>query len=99
MANVMRLDVARSLVAPPDPLEPTIPFQANNLGTVPQHDRWRLFDPTDEITGHRLRQSVFPDQQMDAGRRLREKHGRLSGRIATADDHNLLIQTELRFHS
>src|SRR5881628_3276694 len=61
VADVVRLDVAGSLVAPPDPLEPSVPFQANNLGTGPQHDRWRLFDPANEIAGHGVRQSIFPD--------------------------------------
>src|SRR5689334_9426911 len=46
--DVVRLDIAGSLVAPPDPLEPSVPFQANNLGTGPQHDRWRLFDSANE---------------------------------------------------
>src|SRR5436309_1270838 len=65
VADVVRLDVAGSLVAPPDPLEPSVPFQANNLGTGPQHDRWRLFDPANEIAGHGVRQSIFPDQHVD----------------------------------
>src|SRR2546427_11981946 len=35
VADVVRLDVAGSLVAPPDSLEPSVSFQANNLGTGP----------------------------------------------------------------
>ena len=98
VADVVRLDVAGSLVAPPDPLEPSVPFQANNLGTGPQHDRWRLFDPANEIAGHGVRQSIFPDQHVDAACGLREKHRGLSGRIAAAHDHNLVTETELGFH-
>src|SRR5262252_3228513 len=98
MVDTVRLDVARSLVAPTDALEPAVPFQPDNLRTGPQDDRWGLFDPPNQIAGHGVRESVAPDQHVDAACGLREKHGGLSGRIAAADDHDFLSQTELRFH-
>src|SRR5262245_25493942 len=98
MADVVRLDAARSLVTPPDSLESSGPFQSDNLCTAPQDDRWSLFDPPREVAGHGLRQPVSPDKQVDASCGLREKHRGLSGRIAAPDDRDLVAQTELRFH-
>ena len=45
VADTVRLGVAGSLIAPPDPLEPSVSLQAHNLRTGPQDDRWGLFNP------------------------------------------------------
>ena len=98
VADVVRLDVARPIVAPPDAFEMPVAVQRDELRSRPQGDRRVLLDSANEIARHRVRQAVLADQEVDVPGRLREKHRGLARGVAAADDHDLLAGAQLRLH-
>jgi hypothetical protein len=49
-----------------------------------------LVDALDEVVGHRLGEPLAPHQDVDMGGVLGQVHRRLAGRVAAADDGDLL---------
>src|SRR5262249_42892782 len=96
--DVVRLDLASPIVAPADPLELSVAVQRNDLRAGTQDDLGALFDAANQVARHRVRQSVSAAQHVYARRGLREEPGSLSGGIATTDDSDLLVDTELSLH-
>src|SRR6202022_4778583 len=72
------------------------PFEGDNLRTGPEVDRGVVLDPTNQISRHGFGESLRPDENMHALRGLRQEYGRLSRRVASAHDHDLLAAAQLR---
>ena len=98
MRNVVRVEGAGPVVAPPDPFDMPVSFQGDDLCACAQDNRGVVLDAANEIARHRVCQPVAADQYLHASGGLREKHRRLTGGVATADDDDLLAHAQLRLH-
>ena len=83
---------------PRDVLQMTVSFEAHDLRALMELDPRMGFDATDQVTGHRLRQTVRSNQHVHALRGLRQEHRRLTRRVRAAHDGDLLAGAELCFH-
>src|SRR5262245_11836350 len=75
----------------------TVSFEGCNLGVRFDLDRGSFFDPTNQVSGHAHRETPGPDEQVNPSAGPREKHCRLTGRIGTSDNDDLVTVAKLRF--
>jgi hypothetical protein len=94
----MHDDLAGVTVTARHRFEMIVAVEADDLALYVQGDPSGMRDPFDEVVGHRRRQTIRANEQMDHRRRSREEDGRLSRRIASADDDHFLPLAELSLH-
>ena len=87
------------VITPVYPLEMRGSLERDNLGVRMQSDRRSLFDSSNRDTVTCVSARPFARTSMCTRlRRLREKHRGLTGRVAAADDDDLLAGAQLRLH-
>src|SRR5215472_944047 len=75
----------------------TVSFEGCYLGARFDLNRRTLFDPTNQVLGHAQRETVGPDEHVNPPTRPREKHRRLTRRVGTSDDDDLVAVAKLCF--
>ena len=98
VADVAGLGFAAIPAGPTDPSQHVIAVERGYFRAPMQGYVRRGFDAANQIVGHRLGEPLSANQHVDMPDMSRQEYGRLSGRIATADDGHVLAATELRFH-
>src|SRR6516165_2404724 len=96
MPNIVTRKCA-STVAPKHAFQMTVSFEGCDLGARSDLDRRRFFDPTNQVLGHAHRETVGPDKHVNPSTGPREKHRRLTSRVGTSDDDDLVAVAKLRF--
>src|SRR5215469_9731827 len=74
-----------------------VSFEGYDLGPRSDLDCRNLFDPTNQVSGHAHRETVGPDEHVDPPTGPPEKHRRLTCRVGTSDDDDLVAVAKLRF--
>ena len=74
------------------------PWRLHDLRVRVQLDVRVALDAPDQVAGHAVGQAGRARQHMHARGCLRQEDGRLSRGVAAADDHDLLVPAQLRFH-
>lgn len=98
VSHVLYLNAVIRIVAPANAFEMSISFHADELSPGVQEDLRIVFDAPNEVPGHGVCQSVRPNQHVHALDTLCEEYRGLACGIASADNHDLLSDAELRFH-
>jgi len=93
VANFARLGFSRPIVAPGNTFEMILALESDDFRARPQIDRRILFNALDQIPRHARGQSTGTHQHVDAFGGLREKYGRLSGRVSSAHDNHFFVAT------
>ena len=94
----MRLDFSGLAVLPTHTFETISSFERGDLSVRKQSNGWSLLNSPDQITRHAVGQSARTDQQVHVLCGLRQKHGGLPSRVASADNNHLFSGAQLRLH-
>ncbi|MNT26530.1 hypothetical protein D3C72_1621080 [compost metagenome] len=90
--------LARLVVAPAHLRQAVVvTFEGDDFRMRVQSDVGRGGDALDQIARHAGRQTFAADHHVDFGGVAGEKHGRLAGRIAAADEDDLFLPAQLGF--
>src|SRR5574341_16487 len=87
-------ELSGSVIAPTYTLEMTVPFKSDQLCLCLQVDSRIVFNATNKVSRHTLRQSARPHEYLYTFGSLRKKDGSLSGGVSAADHDYLFTNAQ-----